>query len=863
MNFLSKRFLLLLTPIAVIAVTSCISGGPTRVATGGATIEAPLGSRQHTATVMSSKFCGTCHPAIYAEHAENTHGRAFTDEEARLATGHFDQEDCIRCHTPRPIFETGIGQNPQRRWHGLEEGNTCMTCHWKQDTDYSSFVGGAECKTAFDDRVGTVEACATCHRNHGTPYQWEKAPNGKLAGRTCVSCHMKQIERPVAVGGPVRMVRSHVFPGCRDVDQVNRAYSYDARIEGNEVKVTIENDGAGHNFPTELKQRAVESVIVVHDVAGREVSRSRMVFRDPYKRPYGLHLQVNTQIPSGEHRVHTVPLKVEDGTVTCELHFKYYYPIEDNDPDMARRLEQRRLVFANITPSDKPVESDPEVKVSTPEHVSARAAGVANLVDYARPPIGETRIDVPTGDTTADIEQLIALFQFPLPEGNRLARARLAEIGLPAVSQLITALGSWDNKTFNQSIATLRKIGAPAAPAVRAALQHDELYVRIHARKLLAMMPLPTDRAALIGEALAGLKMPNALDRASTVDLLAHIGGDLVVGPILPLLDDADPDVVRSAAMALAALDARNAIEPMTAALRAAPFPETRMDLATALGQLGSAVGIPLLLDDLDLADDLLREDAFEMFYALTGKHFGYQTSAPRPQRLAAVSALQAWWAKEGSADALLRPHRTSHENDEKAWLIVATMGGSDGNLPEAKDVDKAVETLVTMGKDAIPALLRGLKFPPGFGQKRALILTALHRIGDRAAAPFVAEALRDPVLGVAAYAALTLETCGDEHNVAALRQYVARLESTAAQGALPASIPDIDPLLAQAARTRLLIGDRSAKHELANLLLSDNEVARQQAIDTLSEVFGGTKGYDPSASKAERHAAAKPWLAD
>ena len=862
MNRFSSLLLLLLAA-GVIAATSCMSSGAARLASGDATIGAPLGSRAHAATVMTSKFCGTCHPAIYAEHAENTHGRAFTDEEARLATGHFDQEDCIRCHTPRPIFETGIGQNPQRRWYGLEDGNSCMTCHWKQGADYANFVGGAECKTAFDDRVGTVEACATCHRNHGTPYQWEKAPNGKLAGKTCISCHMKQIERPVAVGGPVRRVRSHVFPGCRDVEHVSRAYTYDARIEGNEVKVTIHNDGAGHNFPTELKQRAVESLIVVHDADGKEVSRSRMVFRDPYKRPYGLHLQVNSQIPSGESRTHTVPLKVAGGTVTCELHFKYYYPIEDNDPDQARRLEQRKLAFAGVTPSDKPVESDPEVKVLTPEHVSAKAAGMANLVDYAHPPIAGTELDVPTGTTKEDIQQLIEMFKFPVPEGNRLARTRLVEIGEPAIPQLITALGSWDNKTFNQAIATLRMIGGPAEAPVRAALQSDELYIRIHARKLIPLMRLPDDLDVLITEIVPGLSMPNPLDRASAAELLAKIGGRKISGAIMPLLDDTDPDVVRAAAQAMAAVGEVNAVTAITAAMRVAPFVETRMDLAATLGELGSAAGITVLLDGLDLDDDLLREDAWELFYPLTGQHFGYQPTAPRPERLAALSALRSWWSAKGDASALLRVHHPSAEADEQAWKMVATMGGTACDLPAAKDVDAAVEALVTMGKDAIPALLRGMKFPPGFSQKRALVLTALYRIADKGAAPAACEALRDPVLGVAAYAALTLETCGDVECVPALRRYTARLESTAAQGLLPASIPDIDPLLSQAARTRLLIGDRSAKHELANLLLSDNAVARQQAIDTLSEVFGGTKGYDPSADKAERHAAAKPWLVD
>ena len=41
---------------------------------------------RHADEVMKSSVCADCHPAIYAEHEQSTHGRAFTDEEVRLAT---------------------------------------------------------------------------------------------------------------------------------------------------------------------------------------------------------------------------------------------------------------------------------------------------------------------------------------------------------------------------------------------------------------------------------------------------------------------------------------------------------------------------------------------------------------------------------------------------------------------------------------------------------------------------------------------------------------------------------------------------------------------------------------------------------
>jgi HEAT repeat protein len=811
---------------------------------------------------MRSSYCASCHPDIFAEHAMNTHGRAFTDPEVRLATGNFDHNDCIRCHTPRPIFETGIGLNPQRRFHDLEEGDTCMTCHWKPGVDYSRFTGGEDCNVAFDPRVGSVEACASCHRNHGTPYQWELAPNGKEAGRTCITCHMKEVVRPVAVGGPVRKVRSHVFPGARDRAHVARAYEYDARIDGNEVVVTVSNVGAGHNFPTELKQRAVESLVVVRDAKGLEVARSRMVFRDPYKRPYGLHLQVNTQIPSGESRTHRVPIGVAQGSVDCQLHYKFYYPIEDDHPDLSRRLETRLLPFDGLSPSTKPVESDPEVRGVTPEGIDPRVASIADFVDFSRPPIGKTTFDLPKGSSPADIDQLIKLFQFPAAEANRAAMARLVEIGLPAVPQLIAGLGSWDNKTFNQSMGTLRKIGPAVVPAVCAALDHDELYVRIHARQLMQFLPLPKDqaaKAALVAQVGRALDRDNALDRATSCVLLGWLHATDAAPLLRQRLGDVDPDVVRNAALALAQLGDRGAASDIAAALARASYDELRIDLAYALTQVGDPAGVPVLLDNLDHRDDLIREDCFERFFAATNVHLGYEPAAPNDERLAALARLRVWWATVGSAALLRRAPIVEPKADAQAFSIVESLGGGAGIVPAAENDEKAIQQLVEMDQDALPALVKGLKFPPGFAAKRASLLVAAARIGDRRLAPFVAATLRDPVVAVAAHAALALESCGDAECLPALRRYEARLRSAAAAGTLPTSIPTVDPLLAQSARSRLLLGDETAATSLVNLLLSEDRSARAAAIEALRG-GGDDRGYDPDASAAERRAAAARW---
>lgn len=857
---MSQRLLLSLSVLFVLGLVIVPSCQVTTVATdpdAPVTLEPAQANR--LAEVMTSQFCAKCHPAMYAEHNMNTHGRAFTDPEPRIATGRFAHSDCIRCHTPRPIFETGTGMNPMKRHHNLEEGNTCMTCHWQPNYDYARFEGGAECKTAFHPDVGTVDACAACHRNHGTPYQWEKSPLGKAKDRTCMDCHMQKVMRPVAVGAEPRLVRSHVFPGSRSESQLRKAYTYDAKVVGNEIVVRIENSGTGHNLPTELKQRSLESVIVVRDTDGKELYRSRMVFRDPYKRPYGLHLPVNTQIPSGQYREHKVPLRVASGTVQTELHFKLYFPIEDHHPDLSRQLEIRQLPFDDVTPSTREVETAPDVKVVTPDNISVSEASIPQLVDFARPPIGVTEVPIPEGDSPEDIKKLIDLFMFPVPAAQGMAVERLLEIGRPAVPALIETLGSWDNKTWKHGMKVLFRMGEDVRPDLMAAMESEQLYIRIHARNLLGDLGPVLDTAPLEVVLNKAMAMPNAMDRASA----AEAAGRLVVRGCIPnlqeLLEDQDPDVVRNSALALASLGDKGSIARIERALRAAPYKETRKDLAVALASLGSALGIPLLIEGLDDEDDLIREHFFEALFSVTGLHMGFNPMAPRHERLEAIARIAAWWARQGGPDRLRRPYRESKQDHKRAWGLLSKLGSTKES--EARKDPQRMRDLISMGKRAVPALVLGLKFPAGFATRRSMILDCLGEIGDKDAAPFVMAALKDPVVWVADKAALALGKLKDAETLPALQVYTAHLRSMQAQDRFPRNAGSPDRYIARAAATRFLLGERAAREELVPLLLSSDAGARETAIEALKRVTGESRGYDATAGEESRRAAVRRWL--
>ncbi|HUR27577.1 MAG TPA: HEAT repeat domain-containing protein [Planctomycetota bacterium] len=805
----------------------------------------------HLDLVSRAAYCATCHPEATAENQQNTHGRAFTDEEARLATARFAIDGCIACHTPRPVFETGIGMNPKKRLSHLEEGDDCLSCHARKGVDFSTFVGGkADCKSAFDERVGTVEACASCHKNHGTPYQWESAEHGKLAGNTCVECHMPKVVRPIAVGGAPVETRRHTFFASRSESQLRKAYSYRSRIEGNEVVVTVENTGAGHNFPTELKQRSVESLVVVRDIDGNEVARSRDIHRDPYKRPYGLMLQVNTQIPSGQSREHRVPITVAAGTIETTLYYKLYYPIEDEHPTMSRRLETRVLPFSGITPSTKPITSAPELDARLPEALPAQAASPGNLADFARPEIGKTNVEIPDGTHEGDIADLIALFQFPVGEANRKAQDVLVSLGAKAVPQLVAALGSWDSKTWTQSKGVLGRMGDVGRKAVVEALSHQELYVRLHAQEALTKFgDLGADRADAIARLKQGLKSEDALARAGSATALGNLKVAEAAELVRPLLDELDWDVCASAAKALAAMGDKPSLPKLRATFeRVKPSVETGRDLAWSLAALGDTYGMSFLFDGLAYRDDLVRESFYECFLDLTGVSRGYAPMLPAPERLGALAELRNWWSSEGGAKALRVPRSLQIPGKLRAEVekLAKEIGGDDMTASTPARNEEIVARFKEIGAPATPMLVDALKWPSGFSDKRAGLLRALAASPDPDALAALIDAARDPVTAVALWAIEGLSALRDPAGIAAAQEFEQRFDGLVATNRVPYGLGSADSVRALVARARARMGDPGGGESLLGLLWSRDASARVTAETTLAEVYGKEDPKEP-----------------
>src|SRR5262245_46366041 len=70
----------------------------------------PRPAPAESAHFSSSQQCLGCHAEVGAEWSASWHSRSWTDPDVRALSNDFANTDCIDCHAPRPVFETGVDQ---------------------------------------------------------------------------------------------------------------------------------------------------------------------------------------------------------------------------------------------------------------------------------------------------------------------------------------------------------------------------------------------------------------------------------------------------------------------------------------------------------------------------------------------------------------------------------------------------------------------------------------------------------------------------------------------------------------------------------------------------------------------------------
>ncbi len=292
----------------------------------------------------SSRQCQECHAGVFAEWQGSWHAQAWTDPEVRKLSDDFANADCIDCHAPRPVFETGIGNRVLPRAARRIEGVDCLTCHLLSDGSVAGTVENpaAPCRPVQRRELVQPQFCAPCHDQHGTVQQWQAsrfaAPGPGF--QSCVDCHMPWREGDPAKG------RDHTMHGGHDLALLRSA----VELRGTRVDVSwvieVENVGAGHNFPTDERSRAADVFWRPLAEGGSPSGPWRHLhrFRNPYRYEVGL---VDTELPAGQ----SVRLPIDDpggrGSVEVALFYKlspYWKDPQSPDPeDEASEVHRLRL----------------------------------------------------------------------------------------------------------------------------------------------------------------------------------------------------------------------------------------------------------------------------------------------------------------------------------------------------------------------------------------------------------------------------------------------------------------------------------------------------------------------------------------
>lgn len=290
-------------------------------------------------TFTSAQQCKSCHAEVFAEWQGTHHQIAYTNPEVRQLSDNFRREECMPCHLPRPIAETGFGERTLARRTTFDEGVNCLSCHLAKDGSImaSRDVPSAPCQPKRNEQYLSVTLCETCHNQHFTTDQWRQSDFAKQ-GTDCNSCHMPEVERKLA-GGKTKKGKSHLWLASHDLPTLKSAGVFSASRDGKELVLSLLNKRAGHNFPTEERSRAVDMVCRFVDADGK-AGEWQQVWRG--RQPYRDEPGENTQLPAGQTA--TVRVPIPDGAVSAEARLWYrLQPYIGDEHPQSMMLDEKQV----------------------------------------------------------------------------------------------------------------------------------------------------------------------------------------------------------------------------------------------------------------------------------------------------------------------------------------------------------------------------------------------------------------------------------------------------------------------------------------------------------------------------------------
>ncbi len=266
--------------------------------------------------------CGACHTDHLAEWAPSSHAQAVHDAQfvAELAKPGQPRWLCLNCHAPTAVqraeritLDTRFAEvgstaalqaekNPEHEAGRIGEGVGCATCHVRRDEDgVGTVVGprgsGRAPHRVRADRAALTAVCDRCHAPVDDPLAYavnpslpcwfttrEELAGGPEAGRSCVDCHMPEVERSAAVGAPVVALKRHGWAGG-GIPKHAEGYAslvargwrlgMDVAVATEPLAVTLTNT-AGHAVPTADPERFLRVEARYEDDAGAVLARDTL-----------------------------------------------------------------------------------------------------------------------------------------------------------------------------------------------------------------------------------------------------------------------------------------------------------------------------------------------------------------------------------------------------------------------------------------------------------------------------------------------------------------------------------------------------------------------------------------------------------
>lgn len=322
---------------------------------------------------LRAEACAECHQEIYQEWKTSMHAHAYQDP---FFQAYWKRDDniwvCLNCHTPLENQQpTLIGDIPRGRVEKAthipnpnydpdyqQEGVTCAACHVRDGVILGPYDdSAAPHPTQFDPSFRTAQVCYRCHNVVSGPAQfYNVGPCGTYAeyegkffmkerGMTCQSCHMPVVDRPVAVGSPIRRGRRHLWRGGHDPEMIKRAVAITVSAEpstpspGHPLRLTLTliNAGAGHKIPTGDPDRFFTVEFFLKDAQGKVVkNQTDTMGRWILWQPVIVEVYDNRLLPLASKEYHfsfQVPDQAEGMTVTARVR---YHILTDEQHDMLR-----------------------------------------------------------------------------------------------------------------------------------------------------------------------------------------------------------------------------------------------------------------------------------------------------------------------------------------------------------------------------------------------------------------------------------------------------------------------------------------------------------------------------------------------